>query len=207
MNTQNFQNLIQLVTGRDFLIDTTDESLATEKEYFVYRILPITNRKIYFKWVTPKTDEKMLKSFITAFTTRYKEPNPRAYDWSARTYGEKAKWENKTEEEREFAYYHHSSNMYSKKELLEQIEANFGKEDIANGLIRYGFYPTEYGVGIFCFWATDAVKKAINTMAEYLKNKSIPYSNEFSDARWVFRFKLGISKEAHTNILNQLTNN
>jgi len=169
--------------------------------------LPITNRKIYFKWVTPKTDEKMLKSFITAFTTRYKEPNPRAYDWSARTYGEKAKWENKTEEEREFAYYHHSSNMYSKKELLEQIEANFGKEDIANGLIRYGFYPTEYGVGIFCFWATDAVKKAINTMAEYLKNKSIPYSNEFSDARWVFRFKLGISKEAHTNILNQLTNN
>jgi hypothetical protein len=101
----------------------------------------------------------------------------------------------------------HLSRMYNKKALLEQIEANFGKEDIANGLIRYGFYPTEYGVGIFCFWATDAVKKAINTMAEYLKTKSIPYSNEFSDARWVFRFKLGISKEAHTNILNQLTNN
>jgi len=71
-------------------------------------------------------------------------------------------------------------------------------------LLRYGFYETLYGIGIFCFWMTPGVQSAINTMANHLKTLSIPFSNEFSDARWVYRFKVGLSKENHLSIINQL---
>ena len=204
MKTENFKNLIQLVTGRDFEIKTEDIELIFEKEYLIYRILPITKRQISFYWKTPKTDEKMLRSFITTFSSKYREPDPKAYDYSARTYGEKYKWENRSPEDRENAYMHHSSNMFNKTELLKQVEDNFSKDGIATGLIRYGFYNTEYGIGIFCFWMTDGVNKAINEMTKHLQKLSIPFTNEFSDARWVFRFKLGLTKETHLAIINQL---
>jgi len=201
MNTNNFQNLIQLVTGRDFSIITTDIDLTPETEYRIYRRLPIKGGVAGFTWKTPKTDEKMLRSFITAFSSKYREPNPASYNY---TYGGKVyTWNEKTEEEREFCYCHHATHMYSKDMLLKQIEDNFSKESIANGLIKYGFYPTEYGVGIFCFWMTAAVNTAIVAMATHLKTLSIPFTNEFSDAKWVYRFKLGISKDIHTNILQQ----
>ena len=204
MQTANFQKLIQLVTGRDFIIDTKSEDLQFETEYLIYRILPVTKRTVSFVWKTPKTEDKMLRSFITSFTSKYREPNPRAYDYSARTYGEQYKWENRTAEDKEFAYMHHASNMYSKDALLKQVEDNFSKDGISTGLIKYGFYNTEYGIGIFCFWMTAGVNSAIIAMQKHLQKLSIPYSNEFSDARWVYRFKLGISKETHLNIINQL---
>jgi hypothetical protein len=40
-------------------------------------------------------------------------------------------------------------------------------------------------------------------MKEYLTDAAIPYTNEYSDARWVYRFKLNISKDIHLSILNQ----
>ena len=79
MLTQNFQNLIQLVTGRDFIIDTTDNEIFFEKQYEIIRVLPASKRAVGFSWKTPKSDEKMLRSFITAFTSKYREPNPANY--------------------------------------------------------------------------------------------------------------------------------
>jgi hypothetical protein len=201
MKTDKFTSLIQAITGRDFQINTSDSELQLETEYQIFRVLPISKRQICFYWKTPKAQDKFVRSFITCFTTKYKEPNPRAYDYSARTYGEKARWENKTPTEQEFAYYHHSSNMFSKDALLQQVRANFEKSDMHKELCKYGFYATEYGIGIFCFFHTNEVVKAINEMHKYLKSKSIPYANEFSDARWVFRFKLKIDKQSHESIL------
>lgn len=203
METVKFQALIRAVTGRDFSIKTDDSELIHEKEYRIERILPITERAIRFYWKTPKTDEKLLRSFITAFTSKYREPNPESYDYE---YGGKQyKWEEKTLEEREYAYSHHVSNMYSKQALLGQIEANFGKSDILSALIRFGFYPTEYGIGIFCFFYTPAVSKAIQQLKSHLNKANIPYSNEYSDARWVYRFKLGLSKPVHAEIIGNLS--
>lgn len=211
MNRNNFEKLIHLVTGRDFNIRqqagwndySQPDELMPETRYNVYRILPVTGRTVSFDWTTPKADERFLRSFITSFTSKYREPDPHHYD---REYGGKQyRWEDKTEQEKEYAYTHHVSNMYSKKELLAQVEANFKNETITNGLIRYGFYPTEYGVGIFCYWLTDAVQEAVKTMHNFLKTNGIPYSNEYSDARWVYRFKLNISKETHTQLLAKLT--
>jgi hypothetical protein len=202
MQTANFQNLIQLVTGRDFYIKTDDSELQFEKEYFICRVLPVTGHTVSFKWVTPKSEDKMLRSFITAFSTKYREPDPSTYNYE---YGGKFyKWDEKTPEEKEFAYVHHVTHMYNKKQLMEQVEANFSKEGIASGLIKYGFYETNYGVGIFCFWMTAGVHSAINAMKNHLSNLAVPFTNEFSEARWVFRFKIGLSKDSHLNLINQL---
>lgn len=203
MTTSNFQNLIQLVTGRDFTIKTNDVELQFETEYYIYRILPVTKYTASFTWKTPKAEDKMLRSFITAFTSKYREPNPANYTTCSPYFS--PSWDEMTAEKQEYAYYHHASNMYSKAALLKQVEDNFSKDGIATGLMRYGFYNTEYGIGIFCFWMTTGVNTAINTMKAHLQNLSIPYTNEFSDARWVYRFKLGLTKESHLSIINNLS--
>ena len=203
MKTRNFEQLIRLATGRDLSISTSDEDLNFEREYLIYRILPMTGKRVSFVWKTPKAEDKMLRSFITAFTSKYREPNPASYDYN---YGGKEyRWEWKTEQEREYAYSHHATHMYGKEELLKQIEANFANPEISAGLIRYGFYETLYGCGIFCFWWTEGVERAVKAMKAHLDKLSIPYSNEFSDAKWVYRFKIGLSKDAHLSIIQQLT--
>jgi hypothetical protein len=205
MNTQNFQNLIQAITGRPLLIKTNDEELQLGKEYIVGLTLPITQRTVSFKWKCAANEEKVLKSFITAFCNKYKEPNPAAYDWSAKNYGDKYLWANKSDIEKEYAYNHHSSNMYSNKALMAQIEANFQSDDIKAAYLKHGFYSTNYGLGIFALFTSQAVDNAINTLHSYLTAKAIPFSNEFSDARWVYRFKINLNKETHTKILSNFT--
>ena len=202
MKTTNFLSLINHITGRDFLIDTKDDELQFETEYYIYKILPLTERKVYFKWKTPKAEDKFLRSFITAYTTKYKEPNPSAYDWSAKTYGDKAKWENKSPIDKERAYFHHSSNMYSKDSLMQQIQDKFNQSDIKNVMLRHGLYSTNYGIGIFILFETSFSIEAITEFKKYLQSNSIPFTNEFSDARWVYRFKLNIDKQTHQSILN-----
>jgi len=201
MKVDQFQGLIQAVTGRDFVISTKSETLEHETEYCIWRKIPGTDRKVSFYWKTPKTDEKMLRSFITAFTTKYREPDPANYK-PCTIYPERKAWEQLTDLEKSYCYMHHSSNMYSKEALLKQVQANFESPEIESALRRYGFYATEYGVGIFVFFDTTYVQKAVRSMYEYLKAKSIPFSNEYSDARWVFRFKLGLNKEIHESILS-----
>ena len=201
MNTTNFLKLVNAITGREFSINTKEDTLLCSHEYLFFKILPITGINVSFKWITPKKEEKFLSSFITAFCNKYKEPDPKAYDWIAKTYGEKAKWEYKTEKEKEYAHLHHSSNMYNKKELLKQIEDNFNHSTIEDTLLKYGFYNTEYGIGIFCFWETPYVLSAIAKMKRFLTEKNIPYANEYSDARWVYRFKINLTKETHLKLI------
>lgn len=196
METQNFQKLIQAITGREFTISTTDSSLVLQKKYYIYKVLPISKRHIGFDWTTPSNEENMLKSFLTAFSNKYFEPNPKVY---CGRYG--LKWSNMSPDQKEYAYYHHRSNMYRKQDLMDQIQLNFDDTKIFDALLKYGFYPTEYGIGIFVFWSSKYVENAIQKMREYLRDHSIPFSNEFSNARWVLRFKINIGKENHYKLL------
>jgi ABC-type transport system substrate-binding protein len=164
----------------------------------------LTESKNTFAWKVALNEEKILRSFITAFCSKFREPNPAAYNY---TYGNKAYlWDNMTAYEKECCFVHHSSNMYSKDELLKQVETNFNNENIQDIMLRYGFYCTEYGIGIFAFWQTSGVVAAIDKMKAYLATLSIPFKNEYSDAGWVFRFKLSLTKESHINILSNFTN-
>lgn len=204
MKTYNFEQLIQSITGRPLTIETQDEEIIGGKEYCVYKILPITQRKISFKWKAAIDEEKMLRSFITAFTNKYKEPDPRAYN---QIYGGvKYTWDEKTEKEKEYAYGNHSSNMFYKDELMKQIKANFENENMQGVLMRYGFYSTLYGIGIFSLFTSSSIINSIKAMGDYLTAKSIPFTNEYSDARWVYRFKLNISKDIHSKLIEQFNN-
>jgi hypothetical protein len=201
MNVKNLQTLIQAITGRELIIETADHEIEAGKDYQIYKMLPISQRKIAFKWTAAKSEEKMLRSFITAFTTKYLEPNPAAYN--GRYSSDDYKWATMTEEKKEFAYYHHRSNMLGRDALMKQIETNFQAPEMSGIMLRHGFYNTEYGIGIFSLFAFDSVIQAIHKMKEYLTDAAIPYTNEYSDARWVYRFKLNISKDIHLSILNQ----
>ena len=203
MLTINFQNLIRTVTGRQIVISTTDIELLNEKEYACFVEFPLTKIRSSFTWKTAKTDEKLLRSFITAFTTKYREPDPNTYNYE---YGGKIyTWEQKTPEQKEYAVNNHRTHQYSKEQLLQQITDNFNKAEIQDALIKYGFYNTEYGIGIFCFFETSFVRAAINKMNDFLRGQSIPFANEYSDARWVYRFKLNLTKEQHGALLNQFS--
>ena len=85
---------------------------------------------------------------------------------------------------------------------MDQVEANFNNPDITTGLKRYGFYATEYGIGTFILFASRYVEQSIFEMTEYLKQQGIAFSNEFSEKRWVLRFKINASKQIHEGILN-----
>lgn len=201
MKTESFIILINALTKRDFTINTTDIELLPEKKYYIYRTLPISQRHIGFEYKIPVNEETIIKSFVTTFCNKYKEPNPKAYDYMARTYGEKALYENKTDEEKEFCYYHHSSNMYGKEQLLEQIRKNLEDVNTENVLCKHGFYPTVYGVGMFVLFAGEYQANAIKKMSDYLKENNIPFHNEYSDKMWVYRFVININKDIHKSIL------
>ena len=47
----------------------------------------------------------------------------------------------------------------------------------------------------------EEMEEHVQKMREYLRLHSIPFTNEFSNARWVLRFKINIGKENHSNLL------
>ena len=53
-------------------------------------------------------------------------------------------------------------------------------------------YPTTYGIGVSLLWNADDDIKLLKTI---LNNKQIEYYNEYSDAQWVYRFKISKKKE------------
>lgn len=59
-------------------------------------------------------------------------------------------------------------------------------------LSNIGFYTTSYGIGVEVIFGSR--RETINKIETYLTGLGIEYTNEYSDARWVYRFN--ISKSA-----------
>jgi hypothetical protein len=93
--------------------------------------------------------------------------------------------------------------MFSKEQLLNQVQARFECPEIETALNQWGFYETEYGIGIFCYWETQFVRNAIARMRAYLSGLNVPAREEYSDARWVYRFRMEVSREFHTATLQR----
>jgi hypothetical protein len=197
MKTENFNQLINSITGREFQIKTSDEEIVLEKKYYIFKITPIHKITVGFEFAVPKNEESIIKSFVTTFCNKYKEPNPLAY--SGR-YG--FKWDDMSESDRDFAHLHHSSNMYNKTALMEQIKANMLKSDIEDVLCKYGFYHTLYGIGIFILFGGKYEYNAIGRMKKYLSEMNVPFRNELSEARWVFRFVINVGKDYHKVLIS-----
>jgi hypothetical protein len=162
------------------------------------RVLPLTKITVSFDWKTPKSEEKFLRSFITAFTSKYREPNPASY--RADPYGAKD-WSEYSPEKRESAFFHHRTHMFSKEQLLKQVEERFNRPEMETALNHWGFYETEYGIGIFCYWETLFVRNAIAKMRNFLAASNILAREEYSDAKWVYRFRIEVSRDFHASTL------
>lgn len=64
------------------------------------------------------------------------------------------------------------------------------KEGLEQGI---NIYPTTYGIGVAVFWwHADA---NIECVKKILDSRGIEYYNEYSDARWVYRFKVSKKRE------------
>lgn len=56
-------------------------------------------------------------------------------------------------------------------------------------LNSWSVYPTTYGIGVWVFYNWD-LEKDLKNVADLLNKFGVEYYTEFSDARWVFRFKI-----------------
>lgn len=71
--------------------------------------------------------------------------------------------------------------------------------------VEYGlFYTTLYGVGMFDFFNSKMIHNMLDAqMSSFLKSKDIEYKNEYSDAGWVFRYKMNTPIEVTNELLTE----
>jgi hypothetical protein len=203
MKTKQFQELIQHVTGRPLSLMNGQEILLDSK-IDVCRPYKENKKAFSFTWKTPKKEDSLLRSFITAFCSKYKEPDPETYDRNCSCYGDtwikhEENWSNPETHWNCSLWSHHASHMLSKEKLKAQIIENFSKFD--STIARLGFYETHYGIGIFTIYGGQWVQDCLENMSKHLKSLSMPYRNELSDAGWVTRFVINLTKEIHGEIL------
>ena len=86
MKTAQLQQLIQAMTKRGLTLDCADE-IPLESTVGVYRVgRPKSDGNWpWFTWKTPKDEDNLIRSFITAFCSKYREPDPATYlDYSGK---------------------------------------------------------------------------------------------------------------------------
>ena len=59
---------------------------------------------------------------------------------------------------------------------------------------KFCVYPTTYGIGVWLFYNFNA-DKHIAQVEGIMKERNIEYYNEYSDHRWVYRFKVSKKRE------------
>lgn len=199
MKKNQFQQLIQAATGRQLTLDIEAEEIPLETKITVKRAA----KYFAFEWTTPKKEDSLLRSFISVFCSKYREPDPATYNDSF--YGETwetkyaAKWNDPATHHICAPWHHHRDHMLSREKLRSQVEANFS--DFTADMARLGFYATNYGIGIFTIYGGRWAQEALIKMKEHLESLAIPFFNEKSDAGWVTRFVLGLDKPKHSAIL------
>jgi len=73
------------------------------------------------------------------------------------------------------------------------VSINWDKVFAPLNLFNVGFYTTSYGIGVeTIFSSRDETRQKID---EFLKSKNIDFTNEYSEAGWVFRYKISKAKE------------
>lgn len=78
-----------------------------------------------------------------------------------------------------------------KKKTFEAIKWN----DIFRPLelFNVGYYTTSYGVGVEVLFGRR--EETIQKIDTFLKSHQIEFTNEYSDAAWVYRFKISKAKD------------
>lgn len=207
MKTSQLQELIQAATGRPLTIHGAGVEIPLASKVHIFRPYGAPGRAaetLAFEWKTPKKEDSILRSFITAFCSKYKEPDPATYSRNCSCYGDtwaryETPWNDPATHWICAPWGHHVSHMLSKAKLQDQVRANFATFD--SGMARLGFYETNYGIGLFTVYGGAWITTALSDMARYLDSRGVPFRNELSEAGWVTRFVIGADKPQHAAIL------
>lgn len=85
-----------------------------------------------------------------------------------------------------------------KSQTLNEIISK-NKDRVFSG----AFYTTLYGIGFWAIFSSHAEMYIAKDLHKFLNKKGVEYSNEFSDAGWVYRFKIGKDVLIHNSLLNE----
>ena len=186
MKSFEFNKLIGIVTNMNCDIiqysDITENSeIESNTEYFItVNELGIINKGFYFK--TPKNLDNLVQSFLTQFCKKLKKQLPQF------------------EGQKHYNLSHHCLCEYELKNMLID---NFNNNVDFNTYCKYALYPTKYGIGISTY-LIDIEKLKINALFNFLENNKIPFTNEFSEKEYAFRFKISKDIEFNKSILNKI---
>ena len=101
-------------------------------------------------------------------------------------------------------------NAYKNSLVYSQRKEEFLKafqEKNANYFNDYFIYPTAYGFGYFCLLFRKSNFDDLNQkLSDFLKEKNISFKNEYSDAGWVYRYKIKSDKISNQIIVNEIKN-
>lgn len=81
--------------------------------------------------------------------------------------------------------------------FAEKMQKLLKDNDINDSFV---IYPTTYGIGVWCIFNWES-NKDIELVTDILNRNKIEYTNEYSDAFWVYRFKIS-KKQANISKLN-----
>lgn len=179
-----FNTLIQSITNEKIMVyNSSDEQLNLNSSYSIIATEKNKDDKYIFEFEfkTPKNIDKLVSSFINQFCKKFKKNLP------------------------EFERYGRNSlrhHRYSEDGLLTLIKDRFNDLSFIDFYCKYGFYSTNYGIGIYVPFLDI---KYLNRMDSFLRSNNIPYRNELSKKELVYRYVININKEYHYNLLNEFT--
>ena len=178
-----FNELLQQITNEKIMIHCNDEPIELDCIYTVVSVEKNEGGNHYFEFEfkTPKNIDRLVSSFISQFCSKYKKNLPQFEKYGRGSLG------------------HH---RYSKEGLLSIIKDRFTDVSFIEFYCKYGFYSTNYGIGIYIPYLDV---KYLDKMDMFLKNNDIPYKNELSKKEFVYRYVINIDKDYHKSLLNKFS--
>ncbi len=90
---------------------------------------------------------------------------------------------------------------YTREEAQKLVTSGFETARLSKGIM----YSTNYGIGVwFIFMPLQWIETTSKAIIARLKELNISYTNEFSDARWVFRFVFDGNYIDHNKIIESI---
>jgi len=104
------------------------------------------------------------------------------------------------------------SSKVSKYDLIDGQVQKLNKKQVLDIVVKRNenrvhkglFYTTLYGIGLWDFFNSSMVHNILHKEIDaFLKANGVKYTNEYSDARWVFRYKFNMDIESTNELLSK----
>lgn len=196
MKTETITKLLSNLTGMDvelldhaacFAVDSVNPG-----DLYAIRITGHYGCSQTLGWKAPANEENYARSLVTCFCSKYRiiDPGRIGGDHSPEILERGA-----TQWHRDFCF--------PPKEMRERLNRKFMESPLR--WARSTLYPTQYGIGCWILFGRRA--DLIAALGAHLENAGVDYTNEYSKAQWVLRFKTGLPYAANEALLAEFETN